>query len=106
MTIECSWTIAQLLVYPEESGEFDVVTTIAWECTATDGTYSSSTSGGVPLKLDPAEPFTPYDQLTEAQVLGWLFATIGQDVKLGIEKGLAMQVEQLARQIQPKPLPW
>ena len=46
-----------------------------WRCTATDGEFSASSYGTAGFSQDPeSESFVPYDQLTEEQVLQWVWA--------------------------------
>ena len=44
-----------------------------WRCDASDGDFSASSYGTAGFFQYP-ENFTPYDQLTEAQVLEWVWA--------------------------------
>lgn len=71
MTTTYNWTIAQMDAYPEYEGQTDVVFTVHWTLNGTDGTYNGYVYGSVGLTLDPEAPFTPYADLTEAQVVGW-----------------------------------
>lgn len=74
--ITYSWNITALNSYPEYMGNQDVVFTIFATYTGTDGTYSSSINLGQALILDNDATFTPYVDLTEEQVLGWLLAAL------------------------------
>jgi len=50
------------------------VYTAHWRCTATDGDYSASSYGTAGFTPAPeSEDFVPYDDLTEATVLGWVW---------------------------------
>ena len=48
------------------------VFTAHWRCDASDGDFSASSYGTAGFSQDP-ENFTPYEDLTEAQVLGWVW---------------------------------
>lgn len=74
--ITYSWDITALNSYPEYMGNQDVVFTIFATYTGTDGTYSSSINISQALVLDSDGTFTPYADLTEQQVLGWLLAAL------------------------------
>ena len=51
------------------------VFTAHWRCTATDGEFSATSYGTAGFSQDPeADDFTPYEELTEAQVLEWVWA--------------------------------
>lgn len=61
--------IAQLDRDAETSG----VITCHWTCTKQDGEYTASGYGADSFQPDPDSPnFVPFDQLTEADVVGWL----------------------------------
>jgi hypothetical protein len=75
--ITYSWTITALNCYPQYQGEQDVVFTIFATYTGTDGTYSASVNVGQSLVLSNTTTFTPYADLTENQVLGWLTEALG-----------------------------
>ena len=107
-----SWIIERLLVKPTEGSLTDVVITADWRCNGTETTgtgddvktYSGTCYGSCSF-APPTENFTPYDQLTEAQVLDWCYQN-GVDQK-AIETNVVIQI---ANQINPPvvvlPLPW
>lgn len=106
MTVEKVWTITQLQTYPQSEGEANVVCAAAWNVCGSDGTYSGSLNGSTAFKLDPAAPFIPFDQLTETQVLDWVFGSLGEDGKATAEADVDAQIEYAASQVQNAPLPW
>ena len=64
------WTVGQLERNLADGG----VVVAHWRCNASDGDYSASSYGTAGFTYDPSSPdFTPYDQLTEEQVLGWVW---------------------------------
>lgn len=107
MSNSYNWVISQLEAYPEHEGHQEVVMTVHWRRQATDGTHFADIYGSQSVTLDPEAPFTPYDQLTEAQVIGWLEAALG-------DEQLAAQIAALDKQIEDQinppvirpPLPW
>ena len=102
--ITISWIIERLLVKPTEGSLTDVVITADWRCNGTDGQYSGTCYGSSSFAA-PSENFTPYPDLTEAQVLGWCFAN-GVDQN-AIEANVALQIEnQINPPIIAPPLPW
>lgn len=102
-----TWVISQLECYPQHEGQTDVVFQIHWRRQATDGTHFADVYGSQSVTLEPDAPFTPYADLTEAQVIGWLEAAFG-------EEQLASQVAALDKQIEDQinppilrmPNPW
>lgn len=105
--ITYSWTITALNCYPQYQGEQDVVFTIYATYTGTDGTYSSSVEIAQSLILDNNSTFTPYADLTESQVLGWLLASTTPQQ---IDQMQAKIAAQITADNQPPfvqlPLPW
>jgi hypothetical protein len=98
------WIIERLLVRPTEGSLTDVVITADWRCNGTDGTYSGTCYGSASF-APPTENFTPYDKLTEAQVLDWCFAS-GVD-KTAIEANVSAQIaDQINPPVIAPPLPW
>jgi hypothetical protein len=102
--ITLSWIIERLLVKPTEGTYSDVVITADWRCNGSQDQYSGTCYGSASFAA-PSGSFTPYDQLTEAQVLGWCFAS-GVD-KTAIEANVTLQIEnQINPPIIAPPLPW
>jgi hypothetical protein len=107
MTITTAWNITQMDAYPEVDGYADVVITAHWRLTATDGTYTASMPGAVSFALDPSESFTPYADLTEAQVVGWVQGVYGSAYVMSLEASVREDVYLLANPpIVTPPLPW
>ena len=102
MTI--SWIIERLLVKPTEGSLTDVVITADWRCNGSQDSYSGTCYGSCSF-APPTEGFTPYDQLTEAQVLDWCYAN-GVD-KTAIESNVTQQInDQINPPVVVLPLPW
>ena len=103
-TISINWIIKQILVKKTEESLSDVVITANWSCRGSDGAFSAALTGCVSF-APPSGDFTPYDQLTEAQVLGWCWDN-GVD-KATIEASVEQQiVEQADAPVVSLPLPW
>jgi hypothetical protein len=107
MAITNTWSVVQMDAYPEADGEQDVVFNVHWTLTGTDGTYTGSVYGSQGVSINPDAPFTPYADLTEAQVIGWVQDALGEEQVAGYEANVAGQI---ANQIDPPvvtpPLPW
>lgn len=105
MTVK-TWKITQLSVYPQSEGEADVVCAAAWNVSGTDGECEGSLNGSTAFKLNPDEPFTPMADLTEEQVLGWVFASLGEEGKASAEADVDAQIEYAHSKITSPALPW
>jgi hypothetical protein len=93
--------------YPEADGETDVVFTVHWTLTGTDGTYSGSVYASQGVPAPSGSDFTPYADLTETQVIGWVKSAMGEEQVASYEANVA---EQINNQIDPPvvtpDLPW
>jgi len=88
------WTINALdAKVAVEDGNENVVYTVHWGYSATDetGEYSVSSIGTHGVEYD-ADNFTPYADLTEEQVIGWLEAGLNVE---SMKAGLDAQIEKL-----------
>lgn len=109
MAATFTWTITAMDEYPELDGEQDVVFNVHWTCSGTqvDGetTYNGSVYSTQGVTVDSSEPFTPYNQLTQDQVLGWIW-TSGVD-KDATEAAVQQQIDnQINPPVVSLPLPW
>ena len=107
MTITNTWAVMQMDAYPELDGETNVVFTVHWTLTGTDGTYIGSVYGATGVMVDPDAPFTPYADLTQAQVIGWVQNAMGAEQVAAYEANVAKQIANLTNPpVVTPPLPW
>jgi hypothetical protein len=103
-----NWTVSAMDCKVSEDNLSDVVYCVHWRCSATevdgDKTYSASVYSTCSVP-GPGTPFTPYADLTQDQVLGWIWAN-GVD-KDATEAAVAQQIylQKNPVTITP-PLPW
>lgn len=103
-----AWVIEQLDCYPQKDGRQDVVFTVFWHRQATNNAgHLGDVYGSQEITLNPMAPFTPYADLTFAQICGWLVDAMGADRVAELDAALDRQI---AAQINPPvvtpPLPW
>ena len=102
--ITLSWIIERLLVRKVEGTLTDVVITADWRCNGTQDQYSGTCYGSASF-APPSENFTPYEDLTEQQVLGWCYSN-GVD-QAAIEANVSAQIaDQINPPVIAPPLPW
>ena len=96
-----TWTISTLERELSDGG----VIVAHWRATDVDGDYSASSYGTCGFTYDASSPdFTPYDNLTESQVLGWCWDNgVDQDA---IEASLAAKIEADKNPTQASGVPW
>jgi hypothetical protein len=110
--ITLSWIIERLLCKPLEGSNPDVVITADWRCNGTETTGSgdteqtySGTCYGSCSFAPPTGSFTPYEDLTQDQVLQWCYEN-GVD-KNAIEANVTAQInDQINPPVVTLPLPW
>ena len=96
-----NWTIAQCDRELSDGG----ITTAHWRVTAVDGEYTASSYGTCGLTPDPESgDYTPYDSVTEAEVLGWCWAN-GVDQE-AIEASLQADIDLQITPTTGTGVPW
>lgn len=108
MSATITWAIQWMQCKPTEGSYTDVVVTAGWVCNGSQVSGAETYTGSVfsicsfPM---PEGTFTPYDQLTEQQVLGWCWAN-GVD-QTTTEAAVQGQIDnQINPPIIQPPLPW
>lgn len=101
---EFTWQIVSMPSYAQIDGQSDVVFEVNWQCLAKDENYSAVSAGTVPLTYTAGSPFTPYADLTQEQVWGWINPSIDRpEIEANLQ---AMIDEQKNPPVVTPPLPW
>ena len=79
------------------------VVTVHYNVSATDDTYQASTYGTTSYTQTPGETYIPYEDLTQAVVVGWVQEALGKDT---VEASLQSQIDALKNPVQESGLPW
>ena len=107
MAITNTWAIVQMDCYPQADGEKDVVFNAHWQCVGTDGTYQGYVYGSQSLPAPTGSDFTPYAELTQDQVVGWVKTALGEEQVATYETNVAKQIaDQVKPPVATPPLPW
>ena len=93
-----TWTITQL----DRQTSNGFVTTAHWTASAVDGDYSASTYST--SSWADGTPTTPYADLTQTTVLGWIWAN-GVD-KEAVEASLQAQIDAQKNPVTATGVPW
>ena len=117
-----TWTISQMEDYvdgPEggpHEGESRVVYTLHWQCrdeltVETEGeedvTHSARVYSSVSLEpFAEGATFTPWEDVTEAQALGWLSDALGAEEVTRVEESVAAQLEANINPTTLSGVPW
>jgi hypothetical protein len=107
MSITFTWHVTQMEAYPEENDKTNVVFNVHWHLNGIVGEYRAYAYGAQNVTVDPNAPFTPYENLTEEQVVGWVQSAMGEERVAELQSNIA---EDIANQIDPPvvtlPIPW
>ena len=103
-----TWTISALDCKPQVGDLTDYVVTSHWSCSGTDGTFTGSCYSTVSFTVDPEKPnYTPYDELTQEEVIAWTQAALGEEQVTAIYTSIDSQIEnQVNPPLVTLPLPW
>jgi YbbR domain-containing protein len=77
------------------------ITTVHYTVNAVDGENTASTYGTVGYTQEGS--FTPFADLTQAVVVGWVQESLGKDT---VEASLTAQIEAQKNPVQETGLPW
>ena len=108
MTASITWAIDWMQCKPTEGTYTDVVVNAGWTCTGVQEVggikYVGRYQGSCEFLMTEGQ-FTPYNQLTQEQVLGWCWASgVSKDAT---EAAVQEQIEiQITPPVITPPLPW
>jgi hypothetical protein len=105
-----TWSIPEngLTTMPELNGQTNVVVGIQYTVTGTDGTHTASIENMVQVTYEAGTAFTPFDQLTEAEVIKWVQESrpkIVAQIQAQLDKMIDRLINPPVRPVQKK-VPW
>tara|TARA_R110002072_G_scaffold186883_1_gene343723 strand:+ start:446 stop:781 length:336 start_codon:yes stop_codon:yes gene_type:complete len=94
MAITTTWSVGDMTHKDSDGG----VSIVYWSLTATDGTYSAQEGGKLRCTADPsASNYIAYADLTEADVLGWVYSSLIVDDETAAEAKARIEAERTAK---------
>lgn len=102
-----TWTIDSM--YTVDQPDPNYVVNVLWTLTGVDGQYTASIGGNTVFDSNQSGTFIPYDQLTQATVLGWVQASLGEQGIANYEANVQGQINSMITPpVSPMntPLPW
>ena len=104
MTTAFTWSILSLPCYPQAEGQTDVVFQVNWQCQAISTDGAAISTAFTPVTYKAGSPYTPYADLTQDQVWGWINPDINRPE---IEARLQAMIDaQKTPSVMTLPLPW
>lgn len=102
-----TWQFVALDVFPTHDGLTNVVESVHWQLTGDDGLgHHAKLYGEQPVGPPDPDNFTPYNDLTAAQVQSWVEASMGSELAVitgDIDRRILEQVSPSIVQMAP---PW
>jgi hypothetical protein len=99
-----TWLVSSLACVPQLDGQADVVVTVYWRCSGEQDGYTAYLERNSKIPYDPAT-YVPYADLTEAQVLDWVFAD--GDTQANTEAEIQQMLDaQITPPVVSPALPW
>ena len=83
-----------------------VVFTVHYTVNAEDGTYSAGAYGSLGLEAPEPDSMTPFDNLTEEIVVGWVKNKFGDEKVAEIEAALQAQLDEKHAPTKADGAPW
>ena len=94
MAITTTWSVGDMTHKDSDGG----VSIVYWSLIATDGTYSAQEGGKLRCTADPsASDYIAYADLTEANVLGWVYSSLIVDDETAAEAKARIEAERTAK---------
>jgi hypothetical protein len=96
--IQYNWNVTQM----DRKTDDGFVITVHYNIMAVDGEFTAQTYGTVGYTQEEGE-YTPYEELTKEQVVGWVQTSLGKDE---VETSLASQIEAQKNPVTESGVPW
>ena len=94
MAITTTWNVGDMTHKDSDGG----VSIVYWSLIATDGTYSAQEGGKLRCTADPsASDYIAYADLTEANVLGWVYDSLKTGDETAAEAKKRIEDERTAK---------
>lgn len=104
--ITYTWILGPLAVKLAEDGFTNVVYSVSWVLVGEEDSYRCQIYGSASVP-EPSGNFTPFDQLTEAQVQDWVESALGAEQVAAYKIQLAQQIELQKNPVDAVlPAPW
>lgn len=103
-----TWTVSTMerTLTDSESGLTDIVVTLHWQLTDSDGDHHGRCYGTVGLEAPDADSFTAYADISEADAIAWAKAALGDEQVEAYEASVASQIELSKNPVSGTGVPW
>jgi hypothetical protein len=101
-----TFTTTITAMYTVQQPDPNYVVNVMWKVTGVDGQYTAEIGGNTQFdSSQQPEAFIPYDQLTQAQVIGWIPASVIENMQACVQGQIDSMITP---PVSPEntPLPW
>ena len=97
MAITYTWNCKTVDTYPTKDSKADVIFNVHWRLTGGDDTEDENvvdSYGVVSLDTEDLSTFTAFADITEADVIGWVEAALGEDQVAALKASIDAQIAE------------
>ena len=97
MAITYTWNCTTVDTYPTKSDQTDVIFNVHWRLNGVDDTEDENTGdsyGVVSLDTEDLSTFTAFADITEANVISWVEAALGEDQVAALKTSIDAQIAE------------
>ena len=97
MAITYTWNCTTVDTYPTKSDQADVIFNVHWRLNGVDDTEDENVGdsyGVVSLDTEDLSTFTAFADITEADVIGWVEAALGEDQVAALKASIDAQIAE------------
>ena len=101
-----TWNVIALDATKTVGSLSDVVNTVHWTASDTDGDHSGSSFGAIGLAEADSGSFIAYASITKDNAIAWAKAALGADEVTRIETSIAAQITESKTPTKSTGVPW
>ena len=97
MAITYTWNCTTVDTYPTKSDQTDVIFNVHWRLNGVDDTEDENVGdsyGVVSLDTEDLSTFTAFADITEANVISWVEAALGEDQVAALKTSIDAQIAE------------
>jgi hypothetical protein len=97
MAITYTWNCTTVDTYPTKSDQADVIFNVHWRLNGVDDTEDENVGdsyGVVSLDTEDLSTFTAFADITEADVIGWVEAALGEEQVTALKASIDAQIAE------------
>jgi len=91
--MSATWIITDTNYNISEDGLTNVIYCLHWSCQDEQDGFSGRVYSTQAVSYTVGTPFTPWDDVTQAMMVGWLKAAMGPEAVAATEAAVAAQIE-------------